>query len=246
MPKEPRKRVSNSKPQGDTFTRNLVIGMIGLVVLSGVVFTVLDRKGGDTAEIPVAIQNLSQDSNGEKIVADVVAEDDSGIVFNKEATPRVDLWEDPQCPYCKAFENALGSYIEDLKRSGSAKVVYHMVSFLGEESVRAANAAYCAVPEGRFIEFHKAIYAVQGAEGSGIYSNKNLVEMGKRLGITSPEFAKCVTDGQKIDLVKKVYDSMKKNKVESTPTVFINGKLWRPTGSGFNLDEFKAAVEAAR
>lgn len=46
MPKEPRQRkVNNSAKPGDTVTRNIVIGMIALVVLSGVIFTVLeDRK----------------------------------------------------------------------------------------------------------------------------------------------------------------------------------------------------------
>lgn len=246
MPKEPRKRVESGKPQGDTFTRNLVIGMIALVVLSGVVFTFLDRRGDDGSGIPVAIQNLTQEGNGPAVVADVIEEDDFGIVFNKSASPKIDIWEDPQCPYCKMFEDSLGSYIEELKRSGSAQVVYHMLSFLGQESVRAANASYCAVPQGRFIEFHKAIYAVQGAEGSGIFSNENLVEIGRRLGITNPEFESCVNDGEYVDVVRNVYESMEKNGVESTPTVFIDGKLWRPSSSSFSLDEFKAAVEAAR
>jgi protein-disulfide isomerase len=38
---------------------------------------------------------------------------------------------------------------------------------------------------------------------------------------------------------------MSKFGVKGTPTVFINGKLWERTSSDFNLDEFKAAVEAA-
>ena len=114
------------------------------------------------------------------------------------------------------------------------------------ESKRATNAAYCSVDEGRFLEFHRAIYTVQGAENSGIFSNKNLVEIGKRLGITSPTFESCVNDNKYGETVEKVYQSMAKNKVEGTPTVFINGKLWSRSGSEFVLDEFKAAVEAAK
>jgi len=121
-----------------------------------------------------------------------------------------------------------------------------MTSFLGMESKRATNAAYCSVDEGRFLEFHRAIYTVQGAENSGIFSNKNLVEIGKRLGITSPTFESCVNDNKYGETVEKVYQSMAKNKVEGTPTVFINGKLWSRSGSEFVLDEFKAAVEAAK
>jgi protein-disulfide isomerase len=73
-----------------------------------------------------------------------------------------------------------------------------------------------------------------------------LVEIGKRLGITSPTFESCVNENKYGDNVDKVYKSMAKNKVEGTPTVFINGKPWSRSGSEFKLDEFKAAVEAAK
>jgi len=136
----------------------------------------------------------------------------------------------------------MGDYLETLVREKQAKVVYHMASFLGQESVRASNAANCAVEEGRFIEFHQALYDVQASENSGIFSNKNLVEIGKRLGITSPSFESCVNDNKFGDTVKKVGESMAKNNVQGTPTVFINGKLWNRSGSDFVLDEFKAAV----
>jgi protein-disulfide isomerase len=39
---------------------------------------------------------------------------------------------------------------------------------------------------------------------------------------------------------------MKENGVEGTPTVFLNGKQWNRTSADFKVDEFKAAVEAAR
>ncbi len=246
MPKEPRQRQREVKPAGDTFTRNLVFGMVGLVVLSGTVFTFLSKKDAATPEIPVAIEQISAGNNGEPLTPLVTPESDYGIVFNNEAKPQIDIWEDFQCPFCGQFEKSMGSYLEQLTRSGEAKVVYHMVSFLGQESVRAANAAYCAVPEGRFIEFHKSLYAIQGAENSGLYVDKNLLEVGKRLGITSSEFEDCVTSMKNADNVKNVANSMSKYKVDSTPTVFINNKLWRPSTNTFNVDEFKAAVEAAR
>lgn len=246
MPKEPRQRERVTKESGDTFTRNLVLGMVGLVVLSGVVFTFLDRKdGGSANEIPLAIERIDAGNNGEPVIP-TVADEDAGITFNASAPLQIDIWEDFQCPYCGRFEEEMGSYIEELKRSGSAKVVYHMASFLGLESKRAANAAYCAVPEGRFIEFHKALYQIQGAENSGLFSNRNLVEVGKRLGITSATFEECVNSEANGENVAKVAASMEKSGVNSTPTVFINGKLWRPSSGTFNLSEFEAAVEAAR
>lgn len=247
MPKEPRPRSKGKvKNAGDTVTRNIVIGMVALVVLSGVIFTVIDRQNSSEVALPTTIESLDASNNGAPLVGKVLEENDYGISFNDANPFRIDIWEDVQCPYCKFFETEMSEYLETLVRENQAKVVYHMASFLGQESVRAANAINCAVEEGRFIEYHRALYEVQASENSGIFSNKNLVEIGKRLGITSSEFESCVNDGKYADTVLKVGQSMKKNGVEGTPTVFLNGKVWNRTSADFRLDEFKAAVEAAR
>ena len=143
------------------------------------------------------------------------------------------------------FEDANGAYIESLIREKKANVRYHVLSFLGDESVRAANASFCAADEGHYLDFQKAIYAVQSTvENSGFWSNETLVEMGKKIGITSTKFEDCVTKGSKVDLVQANSESMSKFGVQGTPTVFINGKKWERTQNAFVLDEFKAAVEA--
>jgi protein-disulfide isomerase len=117
---------------------------------------------------------------------------------------------------------------------------------LGDESVRAANASFCAADEGQYLDFHHALYAVQSPlENSGFWSNEKLVAIGAKIGISSKKFADCVNKGSKVDLVKANYDSMEKFGVKGTPTVFINGKLWERKSPDFNLAEFKAAVEAA-
>jgi protein-disulfide isomerase len=88
------------------------------------------------------------------------------------------------------------------------------------------------------------MYRVQSPlENSGFWSNETLVAIGNKVGITSEKFAKCVNEGEKVDLVKANYESMPKYGVQGTPTVFIDGKLWERKSPDFNLDEFRAAVE---
>lgn len=246
MPKEPRQNVRDVKPKGDTLTRNLVLGMVGLVVVIGLIFTFLDKRSSDGSETPIAIENLDTSNLGEPLTAQVSEEDDYGIVFNPDAALQIDIWEDFQCPFCNFFEKEMSGYLDELIRNKEAKVVYHMASFLGQESIRAANASYCSIDEGRFLDFHKALYQVQGNENSGLFSNENLITIGSKLGITSDTFTDCVNKNEYGDSVKKVSDSMAPNKVEGTPTVFINGTRWERTASEFKLDEFKAAVEAAK
>jgi protein-disulfide isomerase len=226
----------------DKTTRWIVIAMVLLVVVTGVVFSLMGQNNKENASLAAL--------DGTKLKPAVTSTIDpangSAIVLNAGSTKVIDIWEDPQCPVCKNFEDANGDYIESLVRDKKATVRFHVLSFLGDESVRAANASFCAAEEGQYLDFHHALYAVQSPlENSGFWSNDKLVSIGAKIGITSKKFADCVTKGSKIDLVKANYDSMQKFGVQGTPTVFINGKLWERKSPDFNLAEFKAAVEAA-
>jgi len=226
---------------GDNTTRWIVIAMVLLVVITGVVFSIMGQNNKENASLAA----LDGTKLKPAIVSTIDTENGSAITLNAGLAKTVDIWEDPQCPVCKNFENANGDYIDSLVRDKKATVRFHVLSFLGDESVRAANASFCAADEGQYLDFHHALYAVQSPlENSGFWSNDKLVSIGKKIGITSTKFADCVTKGSKIDLVKANYDSMPKFGVKGTPTVFIDGKLWERKSPDFNLAEFKAAVEA--
>jgi len=225
---------------GDNVTRWIVIAMVSLVVVTGVVFSIFSQNNQETASLAALDGYKSKGS----LVSTIDTENGSAITFNPGLAKTVDVWEDPQCPVCKYFEDANGEYIDSLIREKMATVRFHVLSFLGDESVRAANASFCAADEGQYIDFHKALYRVQSPlENSGFWSNETLVAIGNKVGITSEKFAKCVNEGQKVDLVKANYESMPKYGVQGTPTIFIDGKLWERKSSDFNLDEFRAAVE---
>ncbi len=225
----------------DNTTRWIVIAMVTLVVVTGVVFSLFSQNSKESA----SLAGLDGTTLKPAVTSTIDAANGSAISFDNGAATTIDVWEDPQCPVCKLFADANGSYLESLVREKKANVRYHVLSFLGDESVRAANASFCAADEGQYLDFHKAIYAVQSPlENSGFWSNETLVKMGKKIGITSTSFESCVNKGSKVDLVQANYDSMSKFGVQGTPTVFINGKKWERSQNAFVLEEFKAAVEA--
>jgi len=226
----------------DNTTRWIVIAMVLLVVVTGVVFSLMGQNNKENASLAA----LDGTKLKPAITSTIDPANGSAIVLNPGAAKVLDVWEDPQCPVCKNFENANGDYIESLIRDKNATVRFHVLSFLGDESVRAANASFCAADEGQYLDFHHALYAVQSPlENSGFLSNQKLIDIATKIGIKSTKFADCVNKGSKIAVVKANYDSMAKYGVQGTPTVFINGKLWERKSSDFNLAEFKAAVEAA-
>ena len=227
---------------GDNFTRWLVIGMVTLVVATGAIFSVVGQKSKANESFSI----LKDFKVGPTVASTVDDANGAGITFSNGAAKTIDLWEDPQCPVCNTFEQANGEFIDDLVRTKKANVVYHVVSFLGNESVAAANAAYCAADEGRYLDFHKAMYLVQPVlENSGFYSTENLIKIGTYAGLTTSTFSDCVTKGSKLDKVRAAYESMTKYKVQGTPTVFFNGKLWERKNNAFLPEEFTAAFEAS-
>ena len=230
-----------AKSGGDNFTRWLVIGMVALVVITGVVFSVMSSST-KANESFTALQGYKL---GEKVSGSIDVTQGSGLVLNPGGPVKIDLWEDPQCPICQTFEQANGQYIDELVRTKKATVVFHVLSFLGDESIRTANAAMCAADEGHYLDFHKAIYIVQPAlENSGFFTTANLIKIGDYIGLKSKSFTDCVTNGSKADIVKAQEASMAAYKVTGTPTVFINDKLWVRKANGFDPSEFRLAVEA--
>lgn len=241
------KKNSVKSQGGDPFTRWLVIGMVTLVVVVGAVFSLTSEKSAKNAAF-TALDSFQSLGTIEGAV-DSTAGD--GIVFNAGLPTKVDVFEDFQCPICKLFEDPIGGYLTSLITEKKAQVTYHPLSFLGngskdDESIAASNAAYCAVDEGKFLDFHKALYDVQSqVENSGFLNSENLITIGKKIGITSQTFSDCVTNRSKLVNVVAATASMERYGVKGTPTTLINGKIWERQSPGFDLNEFKAAVEAA-
>jgi len=215
----------------DNFTRNLVIAVVVGVALIMLVPTILSKQTDTSASIP----------------ASVSAEDGYGIVFNKELTgvPFIEIYEDFQCPACARFESIAGEYIEELITTKKAKVAFHTLSFLGGESQIAANAAACSADEGKFLQLHKTLMANQPSENSGAWNSAYFSTLGLGLGISSPEYDKCVADNKYMGWVKNVAEEGAKRNINSTPTVLINGKEIDRNTAYASLGDFMLAVEKA-
>lgn len=218
-------------PRGkDNFTRNIVIAVVVGVALIMVVPTVLSSRTNTSAAIPSSVS----------------AERGYGIVYNEELTgvPVIDIYQDFQCGVCAQFETLQGDYIESLISEKKATVVYHALSFLGPESVSAANAAACSADQGQYLNYQRALFANMPSDrNAGGWSNDILAVIGQAAGINAPEFAECVKDGDYLDWVSNVASAGAKANVNSTPTIFINGKELDRQGEYFDVAKFRAAVE---
>jgi protein-disulfide isomerase len=220
-----------SNSSSDKGTRNLVIVMVSFIVVVGVVFSLISNRSSSTAAIPASVSEA----------------DGYGIVLNPEITPKIDVYVDYQCQACKFFELINGDYLNEIISQKKAKVVYHQMSFIGPESALAANAVACAADEDKFMGMNLALFQNQAEDrNTGKWTKEYLALLGESIGITSSSFKSCVSDGKYVRWTSNVASESGKADVNSTPTVFINGKILdREKGEYGDVAKFRAALAAS-
>jgi hypothetical protein len=91
------------------------------------------------------------------------------LVGNANARHEMILYEDPQCPFCRQFEELNGPVLTAAVSAGSLAVEYRMRCFLGAESVRADNALALAAEAGRYEKWvlgRETLYQAQDPQGT--------------------------------------------------------------------------------
>lgn len=148
---------------------------------------------------------------------------------------KVDLYLDYLCPACRAFEADAGATIDRLVAERRITVIYHPVAILDRYSTntyssRSAAGAGCAADADKLPEYTEALYADQPAEGGPGHSDDRLVDIAAGAGLPQDTFRQCLREKRYADWVTHVTDAMGARGVNSTPTVFVNGRrLQNPT-----------------
>ena len=175
-----------------------------------------------------------------------VSETDGVTVGRSGARATIEVYEDLQCPNCAAFEREVGPQLAVWQQAGTARVNYHVVSFLdGQSSTkyssRSAGALYCAADAGQFTAYHDLLFTDQPAEGTAGLSDDELLSLGDRAGIPGTTFRDCVTTKKYADFVSRISEQASKDGVLGTPAVLVDGNVVQPA----SLAAITAAVNAA-
>ncbi|GGL10239.1 hypothetical protein Sme01_32380 [Sphaerisporangium melleum] len=160
-----------------------------------------------------------------------VAADGSTVMAKPGVTkPVLDIYEDFQCPACKAFEQTSGPTVKNLAADGKVKVVYHVVNIFTEEPTRGntarASAAARCVPAGpQWMAFHDRLYKEQPPESKQGFALDDLVKWGKETGVTDAGFESCVKTQKyaqtQAEYNQKIIDA---KTFQGTPTLRLDGK----------------------
>lgn len=149
---------------------------------------------------------------------------DGGVLVGRaNARHGIILYEDPQCPFCRQFEELNGPQLTAAVVAGSLAVEYRMRCFLGEESVRADNALALAAEAGRFDQLRQALFSEQPPEGSGGFTIEDLLRIGADTGLTGSAYIAGVREARYEKWVRRREELYQVQDPQGTPAAWLDG-----------------------
>ena len=137
------------------------------------------------------------------------------------------VYSDFQCIYCMRYWSETESQIIETYVT-TGKVYYEYRSFgdfLGQESGKAAEAAYCAGDQGKFWEYHDLLFFNWTGEGTGDFSPDKLEQYASKLDLDLKSFSNCLSNGNTKPLLERDVADAQAGGIHATPSFLINGKL---------------------
>jgi protein-disulfide isomerase len=230
--------------------RNMITVAIVVVVLA------LVAGGG------WAIKHASdQNATSTKYVAPKNTTKDYGVIYDtKVATGKaatdpvtVTMYEDFQCPACKAFEEADGAFLKQAVAAGDITIDYRPISFLDSKvtddySSRALNTALCLLDTTdvkTYAAMHELLYVAQSPESGPGLTDAKLADIAKQAGAGDP--TTCINSKKFGPWIKKSTAAFGKAGYTGTPTIVVDGKQVKGAGGGSpTVAELQKAITAAK
>lgn len=161
---------------------------------------------------------------------------------NKEAKVILIEYSDFQCPGCAAFSKTLDDIVKEFGNHIILAYRHFPLKDIHKNAEPAAWAAEAAGVQGKFWEMHDKLFTYQntwsGQVNPEITFQKFATDLGLDMGKFNTDYnSRTIRKNVDLDLA-----SAEKNKLDHTPTIFLNGKqLDNPR----NYDEFRTLVREA-
>ena len=144
------------------------------------------------------------------------------------------------CSHCADFALNQGQQLrQEYENTGQVRFEYKPFVLDWNRTADPANAAACAADQGKFWDYHDALFARQGSSAQA-FSNAALKSYAAELGLDATTFNRCVDKKERYDLLDKVGAEGRARGVNVTPTFFVNGQKIEGAAA---YEVFKAQID---
>jgi protein-disulfide isomerase len=241
-------RIARDRPTRRRGMRALGAVLVAVALVAG---TAACSLAGGSSNVPTATAKPPTGTVG-------AVNFDGGYIKAGDGQKLVDLWFDPMCPACGAFEKANGETLATAVSAGTITLRLRPLTFLDRlsngtgYSTRAVAALTCVGVNdpGNVLKYFQALYKDQPAEGSSGLTNKELAQLATDLGIK--DISGCLAKSEPYQAWAQENTARSQTgpinvegsdlkSISQTPTVLVDGKQF--TGDITNASEFKTFLD---
>jgi protein-disulfide isomerase len=165
----------------------------------------------------------------------------AGTIGPANAKVTISEYGDLRCPICKTFDNeVVPTVVEDLVRTGKAKLQFKVWPILGPNSVTAAQAAYAARQQNALWRYAALTYLNQGDENVNWFTTAFARSVAQALGLDLARFDNDRASAAANAAIAQVNQEASNLGFQGTPTIRVTG----PSGAE-TVDASLAAITAA-
>lgn len=161
--------------------------------------------------------------------------DDNVVLGDPNAPLTIFVFSDYKCSFCvKFYQEAERQIRENYIKTGAVNMVYKDLAFLGQESISAAQAANCAKDQGKYWDYHDAIFEIEGQKAKKVDNGENTENLNRdtfekiaiNLEMNVDDFLLCFDSEKYASSVEKDLNEAKAVLPQiSTPTIVIGSKI---------------------
>ena len=166
------------------------------------------------------------------------------MALGKQDAPVVMVaYSEFQCPFCGKFaRDTEPTLVKQYVDKGVLRIEWRDFPYLGEESWTAARAGRAAGAQGKFWQFHDALYAEQLPPNSGRLTEEYVTEVAREVGLDTRQFTQDLGSATLLDGIQRDFQEGQSIGVNGTPAFLINGQ---PVMGAQPTAEFVKVIEQA-
>ena len=224
-----------------------VVVAVSLALITAVLF-VMPRQQDDAADTSggaaTAQPQTEPEQTDDPLAQLARREADDPMALGREDAPVVMInYSEFQCPFCGKFaRDTEPTLVKDYVDKGILRIEWRDFPYLGQESLTAARAGRAAGAQGKFWEFHDAMYDKQLPPNSGQLTEDHLADVAGKAGLDVERFR---LDMRSPDATAAIQHDFKEGQaigVTGTPAFIINGQ---PVIGAQPTAEFVKVIEQA-
>lgn len=145
------------------------------------------------------------------------------------------------CSHCRTFAlETEEQFVKDYVDTGKVYFTFNVFQFNEDETIKAAEASYCAGEQNKFFEMHKVLF--QNATFAGAFADNSITSYAKEVGLDMTAFKQCLDTDSQLDDVRADTENARNLGVTGTPMFDVNGTIVYSTTLNETIDAALAAA----